>query len=804
MMKFLFSKISLPVISCCLLLFITSSMYATTYYARTNGPWTTTSTWSLSSGGPAIPSGFPGAGDDVIIEGGFTVTIAASAIEHLYAASVVIGGASSSGTLSYPNGNTSSTLEISGDLTVGGTGVSASGTIHYGTWGLTITCARLLKGAGSASRVNPLQQDFTFTGNFTLPVGFNQFRNFIVDGGTVRLSENMETNGSISPLITAGSTLDMSTYAMDIGGYKNFTINGTLVVGGNTGGIGNSNFPSGFETLIIGPASTVVYNYAGDQSIYPGVYHNLVLNGSGTKSTAFIGYVSGLTLTNGGTGYLCGAELIFSGGGGSGASGEADGFGDPGNPLNYTSLNERGTGYTSVPAVTVMGYCGGSGATVVAEIVSLSEATVNGKLTMAGTAVLDGTAIVYGAASSLEYAGSSTQTTGIEFPATWSGSGGIIINNPYGLTLNEGKVIESTITLLNGIITTSQAFPLVISSTQPSAIVGGSETSFINGPLTITLEPGLSAGTTYALPVGKAASYLPMNLVNPVTGAGLITVTAEVFAANSGGTAGAGILSVSPSEYWSLSVSGNFTGSSVSLFRTTALNGINLVGQSNTANGVYNTIGGTVSSNSVINTTDIGTVTNVFFVFASDNTILPVTLMSLAASAQQNGILVEWQVSHEVNMARYDIEKSTDGQHFYSAGNLPAAASGSETHLYTWTDKNPVVNDNYYRIKAVSLDNTIQYSPIVKVVTAGNNRSVSIYPVPLVNNETFISLRNFQKGAYRVILYNQSGLQVFTQSIHHRGGSGVYMFRAGQLLPGVYYLNVEGNGSRTVQRIMKL
>ncbi len=109
----------------------------------------------------------------------------------------------------------------------------------------------------------------------------------------------------------------MQTYSMEIGGYQNFNINGTLIVGGNSGGFGNSNFPNTFKNLTIGNNSTVVYSYPGNQTIYPTTYNNLTLTGSGTKTTGPLGYVSSVTITNGGSGYDCDAELIFTGGGGS-------------------------------------------------------------------------------------------------------------------------------------------------------------------------------------------------------------------------------------------------------------------------------------------------------------------------------------------------------------------------------------------------------------------------------------------------------------------------------------------------------
>jgi hypothetical protein len=55
-----------------------SSSSTTTYYSIASGSWSATSTWSLTSNGAPISTGYPGMGDNVIIEGGKTVTISNS------------------------------------------------------------------------------------------------------------------------------------------------------------------------------------------------------------------------------------------------------------------------------------------------------------------------------------------------------------------------------------------------------------------------------------------------------------------------------------------------------------------------------------------------------------------------------------------------------------------------------------------------------------------------------------------------------------------------------------------------------
>ena len=78
---------------------------------------------------------------------------------------------------------------------------------------------------------------------------------------------------------------------------------------------------------------------------------------------------------------------------------------------------------------------------------TITNATVNGILSMEGAATATGTAN-YGSAATLQYKGAASQTTGTEFPATWSGTGGIIIANTNGaVTLTGTKVVNAPLTI---------------------------------------------------------------------------------------------------------------------------------------------------------------------------------------------------------------------------------------------------------------------------------------------------------------------------------------------------------------------
>ncbi|MCX6256689.1 MAG: T9SS type A sorting domain-containing protein [Bacteroidia bacterium] len=88
-----------------------------------------------------------------------------------------------------------------------------------------------------------------------------------------------------------------------------------------------------------------------------------------------------------------------------------------------------------------------------------TNATINGILSMEGTATTTGIVPTYGSNATLQYKGSAAQTTGIEFPATWSGAGGVIIANTsgYAVTLGAAKVVNAPLIINNGAIFNTSA-----------------------------------------------------------------------------------------------------------------------------------------------------------------------------------------------------------------------------------------------------------------------------------------------------------------------------------------------------------
>lgn len=95
----------------------------------------------------------------------------------------------------------------------------------------------------------------------------------------------------------------------------------------------------------------------------------------------------------------------------------------------------------------------------------------------------------------------------------------------------------------------------------------------------------------------------------------------------------------------------------------------------------------------------------------SSSTVLPAILNNFNAIIKDRIVKLSWDVTEEMNIAYYEIEKSSDAQMFLSLNKLYPTIS----KLYIYEDKNPsyVNKPVYYRIKIVEKDGSFKYSKVV-------------------------------------------------------------------------------------------
>jgi|GEM_PF-894620 len=193
-------------------------------------------------------------------------------------------------------------------------------------------------------------------------------------------------------------------------------------------------------------------------------------------------------------------------------------------------------------------------------LMSASTLTLTAGLLDAGASVKFGSDITAGTFTCIRTAGSITAASASFGTAvttktyTYNGAGAIstgaeltttspalidvltITNASLNLTLDKKVTVNTTFTLTNGLVSTSNTNLLILNST--ASVAGGSAASYVNGPVARNYVSNRTAVGTYTaltiLPAGKAGLYLPVHIDPSTNSGGSVQIQAEAFTSNPG------------------------------------------------------------------------------------------------------------------------------------------------------------------------------------------------------------------------------------------------------------------------------
>jgi Secretion system C-terminal sorting domain len=182
-------------------------------------------------------------------------------------------------------------------------------------------------------------------------------------------------------------------------------------------------------------------------------------------------------------------------------------------------------------------------------------------------------------------------------------------------------------------------------------------------------------------------------------------------------------------------------------------------------------------------------------------TVLAVKFTNIKAYEKQNGVQIDWAVTGEENMAKYQVEKSTDGTSFMVIGNVVAGNSSSEA-TYNYFDISTAAKVNYYRIRSVTVDGRTTLSTILKVNLDKTVTAISLYPNPVTDGNLSIQSNSFSKGSYVIQIFNAGGQQVYASKFSYNGGALNQTIQLpGGMKPGMYSIQLLNDGEKVMSKL---
>lgn len=185
----------------------------------------------------------------------------------------------------------------------------------------------------------------------------------------------------------------------------------------------------------------------------------------------------------------------------------------------------------------------------------------------------------------------------------------------------------------------------------------------------------------------------------------------------------------------------------------------------------------------------------------SGNVTLPVELISFRATQLKDVIDLSWKTASETNNDGFEIQRSEDG---ITWGKIFFEKGRGTTDLkneYQYSDLDPLVGVNYYRLKQIDFDEKYEYSSIIAIDFLQKKLQTTISPNPF-NDEVRIELSTSFTADTKVFIYNSLSKNI--GSLIFEKNKTNQIFDVSYLKSGVYFFQISQDQNSTIHKIIKI
>ncbi|MEO6328523.1 MAG: T9SS type A sorting domain-containing protein [Ginsengibacter sp.] len=184
-------------------------------------------------------------------------------------------------------------------------------------------------------------------------------------------------------------------------------------------------------------------------------------------------------------------------------------------------------------------------------------------------------------------------------------------------------------------------------------------------------------------------------------------------------------------------------------------------------------------------------------------TPLPINLSEFTVKLSAADALLNWTTLTEINTKDFTIERSYDGQHFESIGNVPASNTSASKHNYSFTDADVATSGKtilYYRIISYDKDGKSETTNVIFVKLKGsNNWNVSLLSNPVHSYANV--LLNGVTGNLQLSVRDLNGRTLYKDA--RQNINGQINIPVTHLKPGMYILVAEMDNERKAVKFVK-
>lgn len=169
---------------------------------------------------------------------------------------------------------------------------------------------------------------------------------------------------------------------------------------------------------------------------------------------------------------------------------------------------------------------------------------------------------------------------------------------------------------------------------------------------------------------------------------------------------------------------------------------------------------------------------------------LPVELISFSAIAKEDNITLSWSTASELRFDYFNLEKSLDGESFFTIGKVKGHGTTNAMNGYSFKDTYPIIGYNYYRLTSVDFDGSQEvFGVISKQFDA--KKQFNISPNPSDGCSILVNLNFEYDGDTMISIFNIKGVRLATYQMSSQEKEFAFLDK---LASGIYYASLTSSG----------
>ncbi|GEM_PF-1497351 len=194
------------------------------------------------------------------------------------------------------------------------------------------------------------------------------------------------------------------------------------------------------------------------------------------------------------------------------------------------------------------------------------------------------------------------------------------------------------------------------------------------------------------------------------------------------------------------------------------------------------------------------------FAIASDESSLPVELISFSSLVERNNVTLNWTTATEINNSSFEIERKASNQtEWIKTGSVNGYGNTTEPKNYSYIETNLNTGKYKYRLKQIDYNGNFEYYDLTNEVIIGVPEKFDLsqnYPNPF-NPVTKINYDLPFDSKVQMKIYDITGREVFTL-VNEQQVAGYYttQFNASTLASGVYFYRIVSIGTGGQEFVM--